>query len=163
MSFAFTVTKIDNLLEPGEYIGNIRHAEYKKDKFGGYVLIEWEIESPDAHRGYIVTEKFNTGSDNQEYREKAHKKFSRFCNQVLNLQPGDTIEDLSILVNKKCSLSIDKWTNDQGKTYQTVNQRKPYSDYQFPLETGMKAPDNMSYGKTQIPTVSADLNDDVPF
>jgi hypothetical protein len=162
MSFTFTVSKIDNLLEPGIYIGSIRHAEHKRGDFGSYVLIEWEIEQPETNSGYIVTEKFNTGSDNPDYREKAHKKFSRFCNQVLNLQPGDTIEDLFSLVNKKCKLSINKWTNEKGNTYQTVTHREPYSSYQLPIETGIQAPENVSYGKVNIPT-NVDLNDDLPF
>ena len=163
MSFTFTLSKIDNLLDPGEYIATIRHADSQEGKFGETFVVEWEIELPDPYIGHILDEKFNIGSDKPEFKKKAEKKLSIFFNQVLNLQPEQTIEDVSCLINKRCKLTVDKWTNDAGRTYQTVLKREPYSDYQFPPETAMKAPESISYGKVDIPIGNGELNDDVPF
>lgn len=166
MSFEFVISDFGpQKVIDGEYIGTFRHTEIKNDlKYGVSVIVEREIDAPEKFIGNIHAERFQIGSPNEVQRSIATKRLSALLHNMLNVQVGDRFNEekllslLSSLINRKCRFTLK--TNDKG--YQNVTLCEPYSDYQFPIETGIKAPESMSYGKSQIP-LSSELNDDVPF
>ena len=139
----------------GLYTARLKEIEERaNDKMGNYILVTWEIESPEEYATRWVWERFYLNHPEPYKRKFAVGHYNDFLLQVAGIPAGGK-DDPDLLLDKVCILEV-KASIWNGKDQVNVKSRESLGSAALNQTAGVSLPHNPAASSTP-------LNDEIPF